>query len=672
MGAASIRCYVPEFFNGQDSKTSYEIYLQMPPGLPKMRYETEAWKWCQPMINTLRTRGVVKLQDALPLSKFVMYLKSVDTPKPLMNMCLDMVVALKRMGPRLPAGLSHEESMKRNEEIKNGEGTVTQARKALETVRPQPSPPRSPPPPPPPPKFEELSEEARKDAKLPGKLLVNMVEGRSWSNLHAPIEDLFTHAAFLVCPHVNEAGVTKDGKKEEVETDMGHISFKAFVKSLQEAETENDRRELTRVRYRAALIMATPYCLRLKADGTHTVQDLINVNLPDVKMPPMLQAQVEACISVAVAGATNSKVVPTVRNHLSTNKEQFTISMTYDPRFQRGPWDPYGRAPRLEGLKKLVPIKTEDPPQVAEEASALAAMPGTLWDKAKKVDPLAGFNETTKKLWHFQPKETSDHGGHHHHHRRAAGGQGASTDGGGTQSGTLNGGGSNTATNTHSASGYLPSDGVVGYDSQDLDATLESNAGMVKSIKSVDEVFTGKGRGHRAKFAAASLEEQAEMLKKPDLKGKTEKQIWDEEAEKRRLLFSRDFQVRVMTGFERPYVCRYPGCRMQFSRAYTMKVHEKSHTLFSNYHKFKKQPQLFLDGDSAALKEERQAREVASWSLPPLVQGDLDQLTHMASLHATTLVNQMDDSFDDWGDWGGGESWEVGGLPRKVAVGGEG
>jgi hypothetical protein len=45
--AAAIRCYVPEFFPSHTPHTAYQIYLQLPKGLSKMRYEAEAWKWSQ-------------------------------------------------------------------------------------------------------------------------------------------------------------------------------------------------------------------------------------------------------------------------------------------------------------------------------------------------------------------------------------------------------------------------------------------------------------------------------------------------------------------------------------------------------------------------------------------------------------------------------------------------
>ena len=47
------------------------------------------------------------------------------------------------------------------------------------------------------------------------------------------------------------------------------------------------------VRFREALLEATPYCLRLRNHyQCRRVLDLVKFNLPDLEMPPVLQAQV--------------------------------------------------------------------------------------------------------------------------------------------------------------------------------------------------------------------------------------------------------------------------------------------------------------------------------------------------------------------------------------------
>ena len=72
---------------------------------------------------------------------------------------------------------------------------------------------------------------------------------------------------------------------------MGHNAFRAHVKDIQNTTDEEERRKLIRHRFRESLLEATPYCLRLRQDGCSTVLDLVKYNLPDLMLPPALQAR---------------------------------------------------------------------------------------------------------------------------------------------------------------------------------------------------------------------------------------------------------------------------------------------------------------------------------------------------------------------------------------------
>ena len=72
---------------------------------------------------------------------------------------------------------------------------------------------------------------------------------------------------------------------------MGHNAFRAHVKDIQNTADEDERRKLIRHRFRESLLEATPYCLRLRQDGCNTVLDLVKYNLPDLILPPALQAR---------------------------------------------------------------------------------------------------------------------------------------------------------------------------------------------------------------------------------------------------------------------------------------------------------------------------------------------------------------------------------------------
>jgi hypothetical protein len=207
-----------------------------------------------------------------------------------------------------------------------------------------------------------------------------MVEQGNWTNLKAPIEEMFIHAAFLILPHHLKAAASQhdrqhdargsgnagsnagshisgsgsvigvvdarsayngdeNGGGEEVEggedeggggwggfrsEDMGHEAFKSHARDMLTAANEDERRQLVRDRFRAALVSTAPYCLRLKSDGVSTVRDLVKVNLTEYELPPILHAQIEALLNVAVALSAKSKLAPKQRDHLATNKELFT------------------------------------------------------------------------------------------------------------------------------------------------------------------------------------------------------------------------------------------------------------------------------------------------------------------------------------------------------------
>ena len=73
---------------------------------------------------------------------------------------------------------------------------------------------------------------------------------------------------------------------------MGHNAFRAHVKDIQSTADDDERRKLVRHRFREALLEATPFCLRLRQDGCCTVLDLVKYNLPDLMLPPALQARI--------------------------------------------------------------------------------------------------------------------------------------------------------------------------------------------------------------------------------------------------------------------------------------------------------------------------------------------------------------------------------------------
>lgn len=366
MYAAAIRCYVPDFFRGvvpastnddvntevedgldddtyaaraklrrqkiqtnpnDDPSYAYKMYLLMPLGLAKMRYEQQCRKWSQGAINKLRVKGLKYLSDVFPLSKFVMCMKSVDTPRPLMNQCIDIFLELKNIGKQTLQGDTDQKSIsKLNRSIqKNSKADnlskSAQSRSIYDTESSE---------------FESVSHindqdvfidsihhdenSSREDScsitspdiersGLPGKVLLSMIEDQdngSWCDLRAPIEDIFLHAAFLIVPFTKTVldvptDKTKPSRTKRIESNMGNFAFKKYTEQLMQMSTAEEKREAAKERFRACFILTTPFTLFLKSKQVFIVEDLLKVNLTDLEMPKALEVQLEVLLVVVVS-----------------------------------------------------------------------------------------------------------------------------------------------------------------------------------------------------------------------------------------------------------------------------------------------------------------------------------------------------------------------------------
>lgn len=556
--AAALRCFVPNFFQGKDLTEAYQIYLKLPSGLAKMRYEQEAFEFVRDPVRLLFHKSLKYIKDALPVSKLIMFLRSVDTPSILIETTIEIVESLKRIGEGVPLGYTHIPTVAQSKDIVKGKLSLQDTLAEYKSVLV--------------PKLEEghleSSEQSKFDPTYASKLLVSMVEQGPWLNLKGPIDDLILHAAFLVCPF---AAPNPDCADETNPTELGQNSFKLFINHLQGLDEESSR-ELIRDRFRAALLMSTPFCLRLKSEGLSKIQDLVSFELLDLGMPSALQNQVEAFLSVSVAMASNAKIVPTARDHLSTAKDLFTVPMIFDPKFQRSPFDPYGRPPRLGPLKSSK--KQMFHPNAIKQPDLKLV---SLWEDDPNLDDV-----------------NIDHG--------------------------------NWSFNSAHA--------------DSIDSSKNSSDEVLSVIKSKQEnelVHIGK-RGSRGEFLPNIAPISAMQSSKGNRRATTVKlSRRDERSMHLMHKFERNLEEKVIRGFDRPFVCKFPNCGQSFSRLYTLKVHEKSHVRFENYHKFKRNPQLFYDGDLAALQAERDIELANRSSLSGPVMQQLDNLSRMsASSHSAS------------------------------------
>lgn len=760
--AASLRCYVPPFFIGavqeepmdpeleiksddeetiiaekilkqraikrkqnpknqnSDPSYAYEMYLSLPIGLAKMRYELECKKFSQGPINRLKIKGLNYITDAQPLSKFIMCLKSVDTPRVLINKAVEICIELKKMG-LAPVGATHTKASNelnryrksyspRNislgksvagdstsvpriagtdldltgdgsddddnlegstDEDDNGSLEYSEAASIdmnIDNAR-EPVTLKG---------LREKRERAKKLAELPSKLLLQMVEeDGAWCSYMATVEELFQHAAFLVVPHVRKV-FNEQGQEEEVVTSMSNQAFKEHSKDVLAEKDENIKREMVKSRFRSALILATPYCIYLKNNGIHNVQELLKCDWKQLQMPAPLETQIETLLTIVVAKASNSKVLPVVRDHLSTAEEMFMVPMLFDPKFQRSPFDPFGRPPRMIDstfrIQKKVPhsevltasnltISTSSPMIAALdalEAEKLAAADGkmeatahlapkklekmgtltqnsqkelgqspqqlyskksqsllnpkeiskdlshpiSMWQRRSSLDSVSVVSDisglTTDQQWSFQVNQEYD-------------GELAPVDG--KQMGETTADGSKLP--------YTPNIEKSGRTPRLEQEIQGEKSGMSKTdgysvIKKSGQTSTIHSMGSRQSRTdtaqSHSTEKRSKSAQYPSVKN--EKSFEQ----------SKDFNTRQSQDlkiFKNTFVCTYPHCNQVFSRNYTYKIHLKSHELFSEYHLYKKNPQLALDSDSQQVAKAWESTYEKTTSLPPIVQMEL-------------------------------------------------
>lgn len=610
--AASLKCFIPEFSNCETSEEAYELYLQLPPGLAKMRYEVEARRWTQPMINKLRVKGVVNISDAMPMNKFKQYIDSVNLPVNVQLLTSKWVRILKDMGP-LVHGKPHTATAEAQKNLKSGKGTVGQLTKtslkhkktaailgvdekeeetsparpgggdgskhaAGWTVKDGAGPAGTP--------SEQLSatksggsmtggqslnnpssidlgETAQQKAKRESEaaivqdLLDDFVSKGTWANLQASAEDFLLHAAFIIVAHP-----LKDTAGNDIgHTEMGQGGFKAHMHELARTEDAEIKREIVRNRFREALLFSTPYTLRLRALGVNNVLDILTNTevIKTMEFPAIYETQVEALLSVAVGASASAKSAPLNKDAVKTAPEVFKVPLMFDPKFQRSPFDPYGQPPRY------VPQKIRDV---------------SLDDKHKEIAKMA-----------------------------------KATGGGVTQG---KGKGDSKNKSIVEDEDDLHENGLFANDEEEAKSPVTDNTKALFKLQ-VQE-----------KDRSQVVEEIVVVSKEPKV-------------ERKKDFYKQDFEARVRSGFERPFKCKHPGCNEAFSRAYTLKVHEKSHKVFGNYHKWKKQPQLGLDMDKKAMAEEALNLVEERSRLPPIVQAELNKLTKLSKTYSVSgTVNELE------------------------------
>ena len=350
--AAAFRCHVPSF--------AAESNAQDVSSLVKLREEEEIIS--SRVIVNLKSLGILVIEDLLPLTKLKVVLRDAGANEVITKQCVEMIKQLIKMSS-FAAGKPQKK-------------TVAASKELLRDQR-QPSPPR------PLPaeknvnfeKFEkEVNQEGEVNTLAPYKLLDMAVDGEGWCTLQASVDDLLMHAAFIVC--------TEEGLEE----DLGQDAFLAYAKQLLRTNDTDTRKNLVQQRYRLALILSAPYAVTLRMHGYSSVLDMARINLSEVlDMPLQLLRQVEAFISTATAKTCNSKKAFLSYSSLEAmERRDVAVPLLFDPKFQRSPFDPYGRPPRTGDLRES--LRKVDPsalPNVCNIDGEDCEMPPGLWEQSQ-------------------------------------------------------------------------------------------------------------------------------------------------------------------------------------------------------------------------------------------------------------------------------------------------
>ena len=202
------------------------------------------------------------------------------------------------------------------------------------------------------------------------RVLLSSIESGTWTDLNQPIDDIFTHAAFLVIPHTPHTNScihtphtphtqsdshlhthihkhTQPGDQKDIPLTLSSVNVKeisprnvlhgtffqynseeysqlAFLSHTMDVKSVlivEKKRDFVRKRFREALIEATPCILRLKSTGIITVFDMMKMKGEEWKMlceslhvNVVYERQVKALLYVAVGLASGSKV-----HHIETD-----------------------------------------------------------------------------------------------------------------------------------------------------------------------------------------------------------------------------------------------------------------------------------------------------------------------------------------------------------------
>ena len=450
------------------------------------------------------------------------------------------------------------------------------------------------------------------------------------------------------------------------------------------------KRAVMKERFAHAKRIVEPLLFTMRANGVVKVVDMIRHDLKAFPMHEVLRDQVEAMLNVTVMKSIrvkNSKHERTFNQgaQLSVGKGQKALArgaatssssgMKYDPRYQRSPFDPSGRPARLSDYISLVK-KSEDNGRSGSDVggsgsvgkmgsglrgqvgsgdlgaaasgtmtsldSDIQSLPGGLWSSAtglSSVEEEESGNDT-------EVEEVGEVEG-----SRLGSGYAFYAVPVSNEKETLASLGESAYSVNHPGSASVRFGvGLIDEDSGEEGSHSEED---VEDVEDVEEETrrSSDSLSRLQKEQTSSLHQDQDQVASayhevnitasdvtPDRSQRMSRAGRIPQGNGLRLSSQRGSRIDRSAPSPLPpmivvdslgsqkYVCSHAGCGLSFSRAYTLKIHEKSHELQSSYHDYKRNPMLLFDPDTSQLVVEQRRLLRERISLPPVIRSELAAL----------------------------------------------
>jgi hypothetical protein len=469
--------------------------------------------------------------------------------------------------------------------------------------------------------FEGLSSQDMSLMEKASKLLQEMLESTEtaeWCNLNANIEELFIQAAFLIVPHLSkrfshynlviekqqrekrrereesEGGDEEEEndeeamKKKEEEDLMGNYAFKLYTMELLQIINENEKVDFIKSRFRASVIFTSPFTLYLKSKGIMTIKQLLSIDIKDLSLPSPLFIQLEILLNIIISTKiVKANLLTVPRDNYNLTKESYYIPMFYDKKFQRTPFDPYGRSIGLGITQIKEKLKRKDIKEEERTKRRANELNPVIEDDLEKEVSIWKKNENVatdgSKTWKKEHDEDDEEQQYDIHGRKKK--LHAEDE---NEQRLRNSPMKDLKAETNHQFEFMMNQ-MDDHQLHEVQSLFPNEFDNNKEL----QVFNSMSLSAPDSENPFQQKKQSITSVKKASKVKVKKESREVSTPISHPLVDPILQERGV--FPHSYVCNHPHCDQIFSRLYTYKVHLRTHENFPEYFEYKRNPQLFYD-----------------------------------------------------------------------------